>query len=196
MRMQLGAGITLIAAMMVLPVVAQEKPAAAPAAAKPVDTTPTAHRSRPTPVPLKVTVTLSRHRGDKRISSMPYVIGVTANSLKTTLRMGVDVPTPTTGAMPVSSVSYKSVGTNIDCTASSDDALPGLFQLTLIVSDSSVALDGEKRAGLATDMPIFRNFNSSFTAMLRDGQAVQYTSATDPVTGEMMKIDVALALMK
>ena len=45
-------------------------------------------------------------------------------------------------------------------------------------------------------MPSFRNFNSSFTALLRDGQTMQYTSATDPVSGEVMKIDVTVAVMK
>ena len=46
------------------------------------------------------------------------------------------------------------------------------------------------------DVPSFRNFNSAFTALLRDGQTMQYTSATDPVSGEVMKIDVTAAVMK
>lgn len=196
MRMQF-AGVALVGALAGFPALAQEKPPAAPATAAPAAVPPMTQRTRPALVPLKVTVTLSRYQGDKRISSMPYALGVTANSPKATLRMGIEVPVPTSGNTPVSSVSYKSVGTNIDCGASTDEAAPGLFQLTLVVSDSSVGLNtGEKRAGIATDMPVFRNFNSSFTAMLRDGQTTQYTSATDPVTGEVMKIDVTVALMK
>jgi hypothetical protein len=172
MRMQFGAGVALMATMMVFPAIAQEKP---PAVAKTVDMTPTAHRVRPTPIPLKVTVTLSRHRGDKRLSSMPYVLGVTAtvdgSAPKTTLRMGVDVPLAKQSALDVNNVSYRSVGTNIDCEASFNAESPDLFQLVVIVSDSSLGLDtGEKRAGLAPDMPAFRKFNSSFTAMLRDGR--------------------------
>ena len=165
---------------------------------------PPGGRKTPAPVPLKVTVVLSRFQGDKRISSMPYVLGVMASGWgpgpKTTLRMGVEVPVAVTAfaggdgkTTPVSSYSYRSVGTNIDCGATFDEAVPGMFQLALTVSDSSLGLDAQKgTARVAPDVPSFRNFNSSFTALLRDGQTMQYTSATDPVTGEVMKIDVTV----
>ena len=102
---------------------------------------------------------------------------------------------------PVSSYNYRDVGTNIDCGASFEESSAGLFRLALTVSDSSLGLDTPKSAGSAgssvlSDVPTFRNFNSSFTALLRDGQTMQYTSATDPVTGEVMKIDVTVAVMK
>ena len=190
-----------------IPMRAQDQPAIPPPEGKP----PSARRFPP-PIPLRVTVTLSRYQGEKRISSMPYAIGVTASGYgpapKTTLRMGVDVPItqavfagPSTdgkSGQPMSSYTYRSVGTNIDCTASYDEAAAGLFQLTLTVSDSSVGLEATKKAGggIVPDVPSFRNFNSSFTALLRDGQTTQYTSATDPVTGELMKIDVTLNVMK
>ena len=97
----------------------------------------------------------------------------------------------------MSSYTYRDVGTNIDCGATFDEAVPGIFQLALTVSDSSLGLDTpQSAAGVAPDVPSFRNFNSSFTALLRDGQTMQYTSATDPVTGEVMKIDVTVAVMK
>jgi hypothetical protein len=99
----------------------------------------------------------------------------------------------------MSSYSYRSVGTNIDCGATFDEANAGVFQLTMTVSDSSIGLDASKKTnaqGVVPDIPSFRNFNSSFTALLRDGQTTQYTSATDPVTGELMKIDVTLNVMK
>jgi hypothetical protein len=163
-------------------------------------------------VPVKVTVVLSRYQGDKRISNMPYVLGVMASSRaygppqKTTLRMGVNAPitqtvfsSPTVDgkAGPVqSSYTYRDVGTNIDCTVTFDETVAGLFQVSLTVADSSLGLDSPKRSGVAPDVPSFRNFNSSFTALLRDGQTMQYTSATDPVTGEVMKIDVSVGVMK
>ena len=167
--------------------------------------TPTAHRGAP--VPLKVTIVLSRYQGDKKISSMPYVLGVTAGASasgqKTTLRMGVEVPItqtvfngPADGKSPMSSYTYRSVGTNIDCSAWFEEAAPELYQLVVTVSDSSVNLDTPKRTGVAVDVPSFRSFNSSFMALLRDGQTMQYTSATDPVSGEVMKIDVTVAVMK
>ena len=192
----------LIAVLSAAPLMAQEPPSVIgqPGARKP-----------PPPIPLKVTVLLSRYQGDKRISSMPYVLGVMASGWgagpKTTLRMGVEVPVATMRisgdgkTAPVSSYNYRDVGTNIDCGASFEESSAGLFRLALTVSDSSLGLDTPKSAGSAgssvlSDVPTFRNFNSSFTALLRDGQTMQYTSATDPVTGEVMKIDVTVAVMK
>ena len=161
------------------------------------------------PTPLKVTVVLSRYQGEKRVSSMPYVLGVAASGTapgpKTTLRMGTDVPVVMTvfggdgKSTPQSSYTYRNVGTNIDCTAWGDETTAGLFHLSLTITDSSIGLDASKQPvaqGVVPDVPSFRNFNSSFTALLRDGQTTQYTSATDPVTGELMKIDVTLNVMK
>jgi hypothetical protein len=186
-----------------LPAAAQDTPPAAPSR-------PNAQTAR---VPLKVTVVLSRYQGDKRLSSMPYVLGVMSSARswgpphKTTLRMGTNVPIthtvvqgPTVDGKPGSpattSYSYRDVGTNIDCAVSFDDSARGLFQVLLTVEDTSVGLDTPKRSGLAPDVPTFRSFNSSFTALLTEGQTMQYMTATDPVTGEVMKIDVTLAVMK
>jgi hypothetical protein len=205
MKPPFAAGIALIAALLMPPVVAQE-PVPPPQPIPPGQSA--GARKTPAPIPLKVTVLLARYQGDKRISSMPYVLGVLASGWgagpKTTLRMGVEVPVTTTvfggdgKTTPVSSYSYRGVGTNIDCGATFDEAIPGIFQLALTVSDSSLGLDAPKSGGggVARDVPSFRNFNSSFTALLRDGQTMQYTSATDPVSGEVMKIDVTAAVMK
>jgi hypothetical protein len=204
MKTRFAAGIALIAALLAPPLVAQEaKPPAPP------PTQSAGARRTPAPVPLRVTVVLSRFQGDKRVSNMPYVLGVMASGWgagpKTTLRMGVNVPVIQTvfgggsgdaKSVPLSSYTYRDVGTNIDCGATFDEAVPGLFQLALTVSDSSLGLDAPKRTGVMPDVPSFRNFNSSFTALLRDGQTMQYTSATDPVTGEVMKIDITVNVMK
>jgi len=208
MRTRFLTRVALIAAIAVAPLAAQDKPPVPqPTPEKPA----AASRRIPAPVPIRVTVQLSRYQGEKRISNMPYIVGVMASGYgpgpKSSLRMGVDVPVATTifggdgKASPVSSYNYRNVGTNIDCTATFDEATPGLFQLTLTVTDSSLGLESSKRVGgtstgVVADVPSFRNFNSSFTALLRDGQTMQYTSATDPVTGELMKIDVTLNVMK
>jgi hypothetical protein len=158
--------------------------------------------------PLKVQVTFSRFLGEKKLSSTPYTLGVLTNAQKTSLRMGVQVPVVTTvfapksegGAanLPQSSYTYRDVGTNIDCQA--QDLGNGLYNLTLTIEDSAIHLDptpaaaDEKKA--LRDIPAFRSFRSSFSIVLRDGQTMQYASATDPVSGEVMKIDVLLTLAK
>jgi len=203
MRIRFAAATALIAAL-VAPLAAQE-PVTLPL--PPQASQPPGGRKTPAPIPLKVTVVLSRYQGEKRLSSMPYVLGVMASGWgagpKTTLRMGVEVPVAMTAFAggdgkntPVSSYNYRSVGTNIDCGATFDEAVPGLFQLAVTVSDSSLGLDTPKGGAVAPNVPSFRNFNSAFTALLREGQTMQYTSATDPVTGEVMKIDITAAVMK
>ena len=206
MRVRMLSQIVLISASVSCPVAAQVKPQAPPVQVMEFQPAP---RSPAVATALKVTVVLSRYQGEKRVSSMPYVMGVTAGATapgpKTTLRMGTDVPVVTTvfggdgKSTPQSSYSYRNVGTNIDCTAWGEETTAGLFAVSLTITDSSIGLDASKKPnaqGVVPDIPSFRNFNSSFTALLRDGQTMQYTSATDPVTGEIMKIDVTLNLMK
>jgi hypothetical protein len=170
---------------------APQERAAAPAAAP-------AEAPRPL-VPLKVQIVLSRMKGDKKVSSLPYVLGVTANDriAKTSLRMGVEVPVPTgNGAF-----SYRSVGTNIDCDAHSTAG--DAFRLSVLVQDSSLQFDAQRsnetapdKTGIVGNVPVFRQFNSSFQIVLRDGQTTQYTSAVDPISGEVMKIDITLTVLK
>ncbi|MGH9410796.1 MAG: hypothetical protein ACRD1V_15235 [Vicinamibacterales bacterium] len=156
-------------------------------------------------VGVKVQVVISRYQGEKKLGSLPYVLGVLVNGAKTSLRMGVDVPVTQTvfssatkdgpATVPTKSYSYRTVGTNIDCQAQSGP--DGSYKLFITVTDSSVQLDSKDLGnGLAPDLPMFRSFNSSFQVLLRDGQSTQYTSATDPVSGELTKIDVTLNLAK
>jgi hypothetical protein len=158
-------------------------------------------------VPLKISLVLSRYQGEKKLSSVPYVLWVTANDReRTSLRMGNQIPVTTTvfgakdGEKPMSSYTYKDVGTNIDC--SSYTAADGYFKVNLTVTDSSVYFPDRTDPTLSTaatsvvGTAAFRSFNSSFFVLIRDGQTVQYTSATDQVTGQMIKIDATVNVQK
>jgi hypothetical protein len=147
------------------------------------------------PVPVKIQLVLSRLKGDKKIASLPYSVSVIANDRTfSNLRMGIEVPVGT---------GYRSVGTNIDCKA--DSVTADVFRVEIRVEDSSV-LSGEiEQAPARSDtgptptrmnVPAFRTFKSSFTLLLRDGQTAQHTSAVDPISGEVMKVDVSLAVVK
>ena len=39
-------------------------------------------------------------------------------------------------------------------------------------------------------VPLFRRFDTNLEPWLRDGQSIQTIASTDPVTGEVVKIDV------
>ena len=154
-----------------------------------------------TQVPLRVQLVVSRYAGEKKVSSIPYTFSVVANeNEKTSLRMGVDVPVPTTvltGGTTTPSYNYRPVGTNIDCTARTVEG--GLFKLNLAVSDSSVFVpekEGADNPSRLAGVPAFRSFTSTFKVLVRDGQTAQHTSATDSVSGEVLRIDVTVNVLK
>jgi len=171
---------------------------------KPLGRQPTQTTGRQ--IPLKVQLVVARYRADKKVSSLPYTLSVLANDNdKTTMRMGVDVPIPNTvftgtteggkASMPVTSYNYRSIGTNIDCSARTLEE--GVFRLDLAVEDSSVFVADKDPGGIpAVGAPSVRRFTATFNVLLRDGQTVQHTAATDPVSGEVLRIDVTLNVVK
>jgi hypothetical protein len=171
--------------------VAQEKPAA-PAAEKPSMSTP-----------LKIQVTISRFQGEKKLSSMPYTLSVNTNNARTEisrLRMGGKVPIMTVAApvvdgkqISVGPVTYQDVGTNIDCYASTTD--DGRFKVTLTVEDTSVYPE-DQAVSTVRGHPAFRTLVLTNSAVLRDGQSSQFTTATDKVSGETVRIDVMISVVK
>ena len=165
-----------------------------------------AAQEKPSPlVPLKVQLVISRSSGEKKISSMPYTLWVTANDSRnrtTSLRMGVEVPVPSIvvpkDGAPTTNFHYRPVGTNIDCSATTEG---GLFKVAITLNDSSVQFDANSPAPRPTSTavagaPSFRSFSSNFSILLKDGQSATYTSATDPVSGETLKVDVTLTVLK
>lgn len=157
--------------------------------------------------PVKLDLVITRQAGDKKISSMPYTLWLTANAGdrlgSTNLRMGVSVPVPT-GTIasapkdkegektePIRAFTYRDIGTNIDALANS--VADGRFGVSITLNDSGLNSKGDAGSGGA---PMLRNFQSRFYLVLKDGQTATYTSATDPATGETLKVDVTLAVLK
>jgi type II secretory pathway component GspD/PulD (secretin) len=160
---------------------------------------------------LQVQLTVSRYQGEKKTGSLPYTLQVVAirnssvlalENPSSSLRMGVDVPVRVStiakegvkeGDEPFS---YRNVGTNIDCRASTleDDR----YRLIVSVEQSSIVPPGEpgQTATVKAGVPLFRTFKSSINVILRNGQSMQYVAATDPVSGESVRIDVTLAVLK
>jgi len=156
-------------------------------------------------IPIDVEVVISRYQGEKKISSLPYTLSVNAGSNRqpTRLRMGGAVPMPTmapitgpdgkpVGPVGGGPVQYMDVGTNIDSNAR---ILPdGRFDVFVSIEDKSVATSGQ--VAPASTMPFVRTFVTSNYLVLRDGQTRQFTAAADRVTGEVVKVDVTLRVVK
>jgi len=178
--------------------------AVVPARAQGTQDKPTA----PPTLPTKVDVVISRYQGEKKISSQPYVLMPTASpgmSQGVSLRMGVDVPagTTTTTRLPeagragvtTTEPQYQSVGTNIDCRVISEK--DGRFSVYVSVTDSSIFnADSPSTMGRPTDTSAIRKFQASNTLTMRDGQTMLLITATDKVTGEIVKVEVTLSVLK
>jgi len=155
----------------------------------------------PATVPLKVTVNIARYNGEKKTASLPFVMWVNTGDRESgSIQIGSEVPVPTTtfsplaaggaATTPTTSYSYKSLGTNITCTATV--AGDGLYRLYLSVNDSQVF--SPSSAGALG--PVIQSFRSTNSPILRDGQTVQFAVATDKTSGEVIKLDVTLNLVK
>jgi hypothetical protein len=159
-------------------------------------------------VPLSVDVLVTRYQGDKKISSMPYMLAVNANKLgqagPALLRMGAKVPVPTIAAPPGNPagpagpmpgpVNYQDIGTNIDCNAK---VVESGYELRISVSDTSVYANIQDNATPTVgNMPVFRSFQSTNTLVLKDGQSREFTAATDRVSGEVIRIGVTMRVVK
>jgi Flp pilus assembly secretin CpaC len=149
-------------------------------------------------VPLKLLVVVSKYQGDKKVSSLPYTLTLSSNGGRVSLRMGGEVPILTGGTLPgqPASFNYRNVGTSIDCAAAALDA--DRFSINIGLEDSSVYAEGAGQPSLSKtgDHPSFNTFKANETVILKDGQSSQYTTAADKVTGEVIKVDLTLTVVK
>lgn len=184
----------LSAVGIVLPLRAQEKPAAAVEMKK-------------TQVSLKVGVVVTEMDGTKKISSLPYTFYVNTDDSgrgsTSSVRVGLRVPVATSSTPGgVGQFQYMDIGTNLDCSALS--TVDGRFKLYLSVDRSYLtASDDKKTPGLAGDgvsissgNPIVQHFSSTYNLIIRDGQTIEATSTTDPITGRVLQISVTTNVVK
>lgn len=149
--------------------------------------------------PLRLQVVFSRHMADKKVASHPYTLALNAGDGRAPakIRMGINVPLKFEGKETPGNVVYKNVGSNVDCRA---DSLEDERYRVYCTLEQSSLFGGEGPAGLAaadpTAPPMMRSFNAETDLVLRDGQTAQLVAATDPVTGEVIKVDVTLTVVR
>ena len=147
-----------------------------------------------TPLPLEVEVVFARFQGETRIGSLPYTLSLNADDGPARVRMGINVPLKYEGEEVHGNVVYKSVGTNIDCQAKTLGGghyeVSCSFEQSSVYSPESTAASDEAEGRLSP--PLLRNFSSQTSFVLRDGETAQYVAATDPLSGEVLKIEVTL----
>ena len=159
--------------------------------------------------PVKVLILFTEYEGDKKVKSLPYTLYINAADspeLKpgwTRLRIGDRVPVYTGNN---SGFTYLDVGTNIDARAAYTG--DGRFLLNLNLDRSSVEGNvlvplqkppetnvQETQSGSFRE-PIVRQFKSELDLKIREGQTLESTMATDPVSGKVLKVEVSISVVK
>lgn len=159
--------------------------------------------------PVKVTVVFSDYDGDKKTKSLPYTIYINAHNGEdprggsmTKLRVGSRVPVYTGGNS--GNMTYLDVGTNIDAHAAHTQE--GYFVMALrlerswaegytLVPVQRPPEQMDPHAGSFQE-PIIRSFQSELDLKLREGQAVETTMATDPISSKVIKVEISLSVVK
>jgi hypothetical protein len=146
-------------------------------------------------VPLKLQVVFSRYQGETKVGRLPFTLLLNSDNAQARMKVGLMVPlnVRTEGGKGPPTVMFKDVVTGVWCRARSLSgerfALECEFDQDVVYSP-----DGEGIAS-AEAAPVIRRFNSQTTLVLQDGQTVQH-SATDPLTGEVLEVDVTLTVVK
>jgi hypothetical protein len=156
-------------------------------------------------VPLQLQVVVARYQGEKRVSSMPYLLSINSApasnfplSTATTgsLRMGTRIAVPSTATSEgktTTTFEYRDIGTSID--AGATRRADGDFNLTVTVADSGVYPDDQKMPS-ASGLPVIRSFQSTNRLILKDGQTSQFTAAADRISGDTVRVEVTLRVQR
>jgi len=161
--------------------------------------------------PVKVQIVFTEFEGDKKVKSLPYILYINApdapewksSSSFVKLRVGSRVPIYTGGS--TGNMTYLDVGTNIDARAAYSGDAHLLLQSKIERSwvEGGVSVPVAKSDGSASETssghfqePIVRQFVSEFDLKLREGQPVESTMATDPISGKVLKVDVSFTIVK
>ncbi len=109
--------------------------------------------------------------------------------------MGLQVPIQISTKDSPSNVVFKDVSNNVDCSAHS--LADARFHVRCTIEQTSVYQGSGETGSLSiSSTPVLRMFRSDESLILKDGQTTQLTSATDPVSGEALKVDVTLNVLK
>jgi hypothetical protein len=156
---------------------------------------------------IKVQIVFSEFEGDKKTKSLPYVMYINAPD-STELRAGW-VKFRIGSRLPIyvgkNEMQYMDVGTNVDARAAYTGEGHVLLQLILERSwvEGEVSVPVTKADASPSDPsgghfqePIIRGFKSELDMKLREGQPVESTVATDPISGKVVKVEISFTAVK
>jgi hypothetical protein len=169
----IGLWATLLASL--APAWAQEAPPKAPEATKPPGKR------------LHVQFQETRLRGESTTATRATRLALHADAEEATLSVGSQIPISVAGKEVPTTV-IKSVG--IDGRAKVETLADGRYRLDARFEESSVLEATGGAAAASGDNPILLVVRGESTLVLREGETVPFASAVDPVTGEVVRVDV------
>lgn len=191
------ASIFAILAFSISPATAQEKEKTADAP-KPAETAKSV-------TPVRVQIVFNEFDGEKKTSSLPYTILVNADDKgpQASVRIGLKVPMQVSSASGANDkhTEMESLNVNLDGRAERMDDGRFLLRLNAEKFDIYMPRPNQKVAGVegmevSSAQPVIANFRTQLNLLLRDGQTIQSSVATDPITGHVVKVDVTLNVIK
>jgi hypothetical protein len=159
--------------------------------------------------PVKVQIVFTEFENEKKVKSLPYTMYMNAPDAPEVrppwvkMRVGSRVPVYTGGDK--GSMMYLDVGTNIDAicgyTAESRLLLRLSLERSWIEGVVDVPVTKSDTTRSESDIghfrePIIQNFRSELDLKLREGQSIESTLATDPVSGKVFKVEVSFTTVK
>jgi hypothetical protein len=143
-------------------------------------------------VPLRVQLVISRYQGDKKTENLPFTLSVNANDSNqpATLNNAQRVRIPEVQPNGQTAFSWQNVGTTLSVRADVMD--DGRLQMMVSITDTSL-VPGDTNGG---NLPSTRSFTLAARPIMRDGQTVQFVTATDKITGDQTKVDLTVTSVK
>ena len=160
----------------------------------------TEERAKPS-VPIKVQIVFTEYDGEKKISSLPYSFLTIADErvggyYSASLRTGVRVPVEM--GSKDQQTTYMDIGSNIDCGIRSEE--DGRYRVYLIFDRSALypnkSSEGERMVANPNGQPLVRQFKTSESLILKDGQTSENILSTDPLNGHVLRVSVTINVMK
>ncbi len=151
--------------------------------------------------PIKVQIVFTEYDGEKKVSSMPYSFTVITDekfggNYTTVLRTGIRVPIETDGKDQ--KITYLDIGSNIDCGIKTED--DGRFRVYLTFDRSALypnkSAEGERLVANPGGLPVVRQFRTSESLILKDGQTSENLLSTDPLTGHTLRVSITINAQK
>jgi hypothetical protein len=90
------------------------------------------------------------------------------------------------------------IGSNIDCGIWSEE--DGRYRVYLIFDRSALypnkSSEGERMVANPNGQPVIRQFRTSESLILKDGQTSENIASTDPLSGHTLRVSVTISAQK